>query len=538
MRELWKHIGVLVLFLACGISSAQQLADDAGDRMGALSIAAVDSAQPLSAQELFALGREQESAGNLKEAYRLYREAYWRDTTSFRSLYRGGRVLLKYDELEFAHAAFLRAIALQPDFYPAYNSLGLTLSLKHNPRAAYNAFLDGAQVAPQYAQAWRNVGKASAVIGEYDWTLKAYEKAVELVPDDVDARVTLGLLYAWYWKTEAARSQFEAALELQPDNPRAAAGLKWVDEYGGRGVSEMAETGMTQRSATGELVTDEVSMTRELPPEPEPPRTTKRRDWAFSPPEPPLAYSEAYQRRGIALVELGRYEEAVEQLETAQEHGAVDDRVYSALGYALHQIGEDDKAAEAYRQAIDHAIEPMPWYHINRGAVLQSAGRLGAAAKEYRKAIKLDETSARAYFALGLLRLDQGHNRDALSALTKAVKYGEHYGPAHAALGVALIRSDRRGDALLAYENAVRLMPDDPDARMSLARLLEEQGRVLEAAEQYLEFARIAEGLPGMAEWRLVAMKRARDLAGMEVEQHPENAAASSMMETTAPSGP
>lgn len=508
MRGLWT--GIVVLTLLAGSSFAQEPVDRAGDNAGAISLDRADSSATLGSDELFSLGREQETQGNLREAYKYYRSAYWSDTTNFRSIYRGGRVLLKFDEIEYAHAAFLRAIALAPEFYPAYNSLGITLTKKGEPVAAYNAFHDGVMAAPEYAQAWRNVGKASAVIGELDWSLKAYEKAVEYEPDNVSSHITLGLLYAWFWKSDAAKSQFETALQLKPDDSRALAGLAWVETYGER-APEAAEG-----DQENELVTATPSTRPNLPPPPQPARSDRGRDWAFSPPDPPLAYSEAYQRRGIALVELGRYDEAVVELETAQEHGAVDDRVFSALGFALHQIGEDNKAVVAYQQAIDHALEPMPWYHINLGAVLQSAGRLGAAAKEYKRAIKIDETSGRAYLALGLLRMDQGRNRDALGALTKAVRYGDHYGPAHAALGVALIRNDRRGDALLAFENAVRLMPNDPDARMSYARLLEEQGRVLEAAQEYLEFARLAEGVPGMAEWRMVAVRRARDLAGLE----------------------
>ncbi len=452
-----------------------------------------------AADQLYAEGRSLESMGHPQEAYEKYRQAYWNDTTHFRSIYQGGRLLDRFGHLEQAHAAYLQAIVVAPDFYPAWASLGILLAREHNPGEAWEAFEGGAKAAPDYASAWRNLGRASTVLGDLKTAEDAYAKAVELQPDDVASRISLGLLYAWDWKLAEARAQFVQALKQQPENTRAQAGLAWVE-------SQPVGVAAPKREIEPEVPPKPPSM--EQP--------GKKPEWAFRAPEPTISYSELKTRRGIALTQLGRYQEALPELEEAARCGSRDERVYAALGYSRYRLGDDAGAAKAYKQAIELSIVPEPWYHINRGAALERAGRFGAAAKEFKKAIAIDDRSARAYFALGVLRLDSGDLRRAFKSLVKAVRYDSNYGPAHAALGVALLRLDRKEDALLAYRNAVTLMPRDPDVRMSLARLLDAQGDRLEAAQEYLVYAKLVRDERSMKEWRELALRRAKELTELE----------------------
>lgn len=452
-----------------------------------------------TADQLYAEGRALESRGRLQGAYEKYRLAYWSDTSHFRSIYQGGRLLDLTGHLDQAQSAYQKAIVIAPDFYPAWASLGILFSREHRSDDAWSAFEGGVKAAPDYASAWRNLGRASAVLGDLKTAEEAYEKAVELEPDNVASRVSLALLYAWNWKLPEARNQFREALKRQPTDVRAQAGLAWVE------------------SQPVGVATPKKALEPEVPPrEPDMEQPGKTADWAFRAPTPTVEYSELRTRRGIALTQLGRYEEALPELEEAARYGSRDERVYAALGFTKYRLGDDVGSAEAYKEAIALSIVPEPWYHINRGAALERAGRFGAAAKEYKKAIKIDDRSSRAWFALGVLRLDTGDPRRALKALVKAVRYDSNYGPAHAALGVALLRLDRQEDALLAYRNAVVLMPRDPDARMSLARLLDSQGYRLEAAQEYLVYAGLVKGNSTMKEWRELALRRAKELAEQE----------------------
>ncbi|MFH0884070.1 MAG: tetratricopeptide repeat protein [bacterium] len=502
MRIERVAVGLAAMLLAVSVTAQEP--SGLARRGAALTSLPSDSLSTLdvdrqTADQLYAEGRTLESMGRLQGAYEKFRLAYWSDTTHFRSVYQGGRLLDRVGYLDQAHAAYLQAIVIAPDFYPAWASLGILLAREQRSDDAWEAFEGGVKAAPDYASAWRNLGRASAVLGELKTAEESYEKAVELQPEDVTSRVSLALLYSWDWKLAEARTQFREALRRQPEDARAQAGLAWVE------------------SQPVGVATPRRALEPDVPPRPPSmEQPGKKPDWAFRAPEPTVEYSELRTRRGIALTQLGRYEEALPELEEAARYGTRDERVYAALGYTRYRLGDDAGSANAYSQAIELAIVPEPWYHINRGAALERSGRFGAAAKEFKKAIKIDERSARAWFALGVLRLDTGDPRRALKSLVKAVRYDSNYGPAHAALGVALLRLDRKEDALLAYRNAVVLMPEDPDIRMSLARLLDAQGYHLEAAQEYLVYAGLVKDDSTLKEWRELALRRAQELAAFE----------------------
>jgi len=490
---------LLLLTLGTSVSMAQESSDF--DRMRGEIVTMGDQAEANdttapTGELYFTEGRIHEAEGDFPGAYDFYRKAFRIDSTNYRSVYRGGRILDSFGRIEDAHAAYLRTIAIEPQFYPAYNSLGILLSRKDLPGEAWRVFHGGVDVAPDYAPAWRNLGRAAAILGNIEAATKAFEQAVKLEPDEASSRVTLGILYAWDWKLVQSREQLQRAVELDPGNHRAQKCLAWVDANATPGIKEPREVIAAE------------------PPPPPPPalKSEKRIDWAFVAPEASVDYSELRTQRGVALVQLGRYREAVPELRDAAHHGSQDERVYAALGYALYRLGDDEGAAEAYKRAVKLAIIPEPWYQINLGAAYQRSGRYGAAAKAYKRALKIDSDTPRAHYALGLLRLETGDNKRALKSLVESVRLDPEHGPSHAALAVALVRNNRRDDAMIAYRNAARLMPSDPDVRMSLARLYDEQGLVLDAAEEYIAYLKLTKDLPQYREWREVALQRVNEL--------------------------
>jgi tetratricopeptide (TPR) repeat protein len=153
----------------------------------------------------------------------------------------------------------------------------------------------------------------------------------------------------------------------------------------------------------------------------------------------------------LRLENEGRLPEALIRLHRARELSPRDVGTLNALGLCLHRLERPVEALEAFDALI--AVDPdLAFAHANRGAALQTTGRLDRAEASFREA----------------LRLAPGH----IVALT----------------GLAAIAS-RKGDHAEAEALARRVLdqqPGLPDASMSLARAEAATGRG-DAAESRLK---------------------------------------------------
>jgi tetratricopeptide (TPR) repeat protein len=125
---------------------------------------------------------------------------------------------------------------------------------------------------------------------------------------------------------------------------------------------------------------------------------------------------------GDALVELGRYKQAF----------AAFDRMvslkpsvssYARVSYALELQGDVAGAARAMRFAADAATgEPdaLAWTHTQLGRLYWSHGRVAAAAREYRAALRVRAGYVHAIDALALVEAARGHRSRAAALARRA----------------------------------------------------------------------------------------------------------------------
>ena len=152
---------------------------------------------------------------------------------------------------------------------------------------------------------------------------------------------------------------------------------------------------------------------------------------------------------GDALVELGRYEEA---FETFNKMVALKPSVssYARVSYARELLGDVRGAAQAMQLAVDSAVgerEALAWSHTQLGKLYWNHGRLAAATREYRAALRIRPNYASALDALAQAEAARGR-------LQAAVALARHAAdvlplPSYVAnVGDLLRRSgDRRGAA-------------------------------------------------------------------------------------------
>ena len=115
---------------------------------------------------------------------------------------------------------------------------------------------------------------------------------------------------------------------------------------------------------------------------------------------------------GDALVELGRYEEAFEMFnQMVSLKPSVSS--YARVSYARELLGDFPGATQAMQLAVDAAageVDALAWSHTQLGKLFWSHGRVDAAAREYRAALRVRPGHVHALGALAFVQSARGRD--------------------------------------------------------------------------------------------------------------------------------
>jgi len=226
----------------------------------------------------------------------------------------------------------------------------------------------------------------------------------------------------------------------------------------------------------------------------------------------PLAWTslaESWGNRGIALLMLGRNEEALEsfrivtnlwnQPENRSGISSPNGRAqlfrgrvaaYQGLGQAYYRVGHKDMAVQAYTEAI--AIDPSdPNGFAGRGDVLTILHLTEQALADYSEAIRLDPAHARALAGRGIVYGDLGRDDLALSDLSRAIELDPEFARAYSHRGGLYARRGENEAALADYNTLLRLVPGDAGTYKDRGGLLVRMSRFDEAIKDLDEAIRL-----------------------------------------------
>ncbi|MBP2230510.1 tetratricopeptide (TPR) repeat protein [Azospirillum agricola] len=393
-------------------------------------------------------------SGRLDKAIALYEQLLAQNSSHADLLHLSGLAAHQAGNSRLGLKRIRAAVAVQPNFPIALNSLGTLLAdLGRNAEAAT---VLGAAIACDrgYAQAHGNVGTVLQALGRLAEAEAAYRRALECDPDNAPARINLGVLLRQTGRSAEAAHHLHDVVKANPHHPGVWRHLALC-------LSDLRhpDTEACLRRALADTP-DDADLSREL---------------------------------ALLLIGQSRCVEAEAMLEAAVAAAPADGLLRFALGSAMQGQGRLEEAVTRYREAL--ARDPgLAGACNNLGVALLDLGRHAPALAVLRLALALQPDDALSWNNIGTA-FDAGRRwNDAMSAFKRALRLRPDYGKALnnlAGVWKAWKRLDR-AEALLRLSIAVQ--PDYEESYANLASDRQERDDLATAERLFRRSLRIRPG--------------------------------------------
>jgi tetratricopeptide (TPR) repeat protein len=172
--------------------------------------------------------------------------------------------------------------------------------------------------------------------------------------------------------------------------------------------------------------------------------------------------------RADALNDRGAYRDGLRAAQDAVAIAAGDGPAWTAMGWALENLGRLDEAEQAYRAAVQN--DPgQPWAMVGLATVLEKTDRAGEAEDIYRSIA--ERAAQRGHMGPDLLEIvgwscfKAGNLDDALALYRDALEIEPHRTAARFDLALALLAAGREDEALSEYRAGLRDPADAEELR-------------------------------------------------------------------------
>jgi Tfp pilus assembly protein PilF len=246
-------------------------------------------------------------------------------------------------------------------------------------------------------------------------------------------------------------------------------------------------------------------------------------------------FGNAHYEFGLALITVGRFEDAVAPLETSVLLGPDIPERLNTLAQLYERLGRSpDRITELYQHALE--VQPLNApIRVNFGRFLETQSQEAEALEQYATALDDRPRLVEGHYNLGTLLIKQGDFVRGEQHLATAIKLDPDYSKAYSNLGVVLASQDRKDEARRVFELAVEVAPDDPIALNNLASFYLNEGmdaeavplleKAVDAEPSYVEaLANLA-----LASLRIGADEQASAYAERALALDPDNALANAI---------
>ncbi|MBD2607216.1 tetratricopeptide repeat protein [Scytonema hofmannii FACHB-248] len=191
---------------------------------------------------------------------------------------------------------------------------------------------------------------------------------------------------------------------------------------------------------------------------------------------------QAWYNRGVALGNLGRFEEAVASFDEAVNIKSDLHEAWYNRGIALSDLGRLEEAVASYDQAVKIKSDDHDAWN-NRGIALSDLGRLEEAVASYDQAVKIKSDKHEAWYNRGNALSDLGRFEEAVASYDEAVKLKSDYHEVWDNRGYALYKQGKLPDAIKSYDQAIEIKSDDANVWYNRASAYGDLGDVDQAIE-------------------------------------------------------
>ena len=364
-----------------------------------------------------------------------------------------------------------------------------------------------AQELPEDGHVHFLLGRAHTAAGDGSAARTSYERSTELTPQDPRPWNNLALLHLAEGQRDEARRTLQQGLRVAPEDPNVLTNLANLDVSRRPAQSHALYTKALAKDPSHEPARLGRAQARERLGDSSGATSDYERLVAYNGPLAPAALdglgrlarragdphmAVAFHQRalagrddpgfranlGIALIETGQLEPALEQLEAAAD--ARPDRVstWQALGVVYARLGEKDrsqltKAKQAYERAIK--LDPEDWRsRFNYALLAERFGKFDVALRHYEIAFHLEPRAWSAAANMAKIYGETGKTKKALELLDKALAASPDEPELHIQRGYLLAGEERTIEACTNLRKFLDLAdPNDPRREQVRAALPE-----------------------------------------------------------------
>ncbi len=277
----------------------------------------------------------------------------------------------------------LQYVQAVPDSYEGWFNLGVALKQKGKPQEAIIAYEEAIKVRPDGAEAFGNLAIVHHENEEFEQARQAYERALEIEPSHSGTLWNLALLYHRTGNLESAEKCYARLVKAQPDREDAWLTLGYLlverGDYLGAiealekiatkpharfdgevnlaiaywragqnaAAKALIEKGLTERPNAVEFLRILAVMAVEEADQDEAVKLEARLTEAGE------IWPELSYNAGVLLQKVDRHGEAVQAFERASKAKPGFGEALLNLGHALKAVGEEDKAKQCWRDAVE-----------------------------------------------------------------------------------------------------------------------------------------------------------------------------------------
>jgi Flp pilus assembly protein TadD len=184
----------------------------------------------------------------------------------------------------------------------------------------------------------------------------------------------------------------------------------------------------------------------------------------------------AHSCLGAALIQQGRFEEAIANISEALRIKPDYAEAHNNLGLVLYKQGKLNEGIRYFSRAVQLNPDYANAYS-NLGSALAQQGRLDDAITYFTRALQIDPDLPEAHIGMGLALARRGSLNKAIVHFSKALETKPDNAEIHNDLGVALARQGNLEEAIAHFSKALQISPDNIEVRNNLRRALRLSGK-------------------------------------------------------------